>query len=62
LKTEALLKKIKIKKAYLKKRSPSCGYGKTYNRDRKTNLTYLVRGNGVLAELLSNKKIGINPV
>jgi len=35
-----------VKKAILKSKSPSCGFGRVYNSDR------LVKGNGVTAELL----------
>ena len=44
-----LAKKLNIKKAILKSRSPSCGVDKIYsgNFDKK-----LVDGNGILAELL----------
>ena len=46
-----LAKKLNIKKAILKSRSPSCGKGKIYsgNFDGK-----LVDGNGILVELLLN--------
>ncbi|MCI8290814.1 MAG: DUF523 domain-containing protein [Clostridia bacterium] len=49
-----LAKKYDVKKALLKLRSPSCGYGQIYDGTFSHNLT---NGNGVTAELL--KKNGI---
>lgn len=49
-----LAKKYDVKKALLKLRSPSCGYGQIYYGTFSNNLT---DGNGVTAELL--KKNGI---
>ena len=51
-----LAKELKITKAILKSRSPSCGIGKIYsgNFDGK-----LVQGNGILAELLIDNGIEV---
>ena len=51
-----LAKKIGIKKAILKSKSPSCGKGKIYsgNFDKK-----LVDGNGILVELLLKNGIEV---
>jgi len=43
-----IVKENKIEIAYLKQRSPSCGCGEIYSPDGKT----LIKGNGILAELL----------
>lgn len=44
-----LVKKMNIKKAILKSKSPSCGKGKVYNGNFEN---VLVDGNGILAQLL----------
>lgn len=51
-----LAKKMNIKRAILKSRSPSCGVGEVYsgNFDNK-----LVKGNGVLADLLLKNDIEV---
>ncbi|MCL2438117.1 MAG: DUF523 domain-containing protein [Coriobacteriia bacterium] len=45
-----------VTKAYLKSKSPSCGYGKTYDGSFEGTVHL---GNGVLAELLSQKGIEV---
>ena len=51
-----LAKKYNVKKALLKLRSPSCGYGQIYDG---TFSHTLVDGNGVTTELLKNNGIEI---
>jgi len=51
-----LAKKLKIKKAILQPRSPSCGIGKVYSGNFDNTL---VDGNGILAELLLNNGIEV---
>lgn len=51
-----LAKKYNVKKALLKLRSPSCGYGKVYDG---TFTHTLIEKNGVTAELLKNNGIEI---
>ena len=51
-----LAKKLNIKKAILKSRSPSCGKDKIYSGNFDKNL---VDGNGILAELLKQNGIEI---
>lgn len=51
-----LSKRLGIKKAILKARSPSCGHGKIYNGMFKKEL---VDGNGVLAQLLIDNGIEV---
>ena len=51
-----LAKKYNVKKALLKLRSPSCGYGQIYDG---TFSHTLVDGNGITAELLKNNGIEI---
>lgn len=51
-----LAQKLNIKKAILKSRSPSCGNGKIYSGDFDGKL---VKGNGVLADLLINNGIEV---
>lgn len=51
-----LAKKLDIKKAILKSRSPSCGKDKIYSGNFDKNL---VDGNGILAELLKQNGIEI---
>lgn len=51
-----LAKKYNVKKALLKLRSPSCGYGQIY--DGSFNHT-LIDGNGITAELLKHNGIEI---
>ena len=49
-------KTLNIKKAILKSKSPSCGFGKTYDG---TFSNKLIEGNGVTAEILSKNGIKI---
>ena len=51
-----LAKKYNIKKALLKLKSPSCGYGKIYNG---TFTNTLINKNGITAELLKENNIEI---
>lgn len=51
-----LAKKLNVKKAILKSKSPSCGYKKIYDGTFSNTLT---NGNGVCAELLTNNGIEI---
>ena len=51
-----LAKKYNIKKALLKSKSPSCGFGKIYDG---TFTHTLIDGNGITAELLNNNGIEI---
>ena len=51
-----IAKKLNIKKAILKSRSPSCGKGKIYSGDFDGKL---VDGNGVLTELLLKNGIEV---
>lgn len=54
--------KIGITGAYLKARSPSCGYGKVYIRTSGTAKAKLAEGDGVLAALLKQHHIRISSV
>lgn len=56
-----LLKSVNISGAYLKSRSPSCGYRKVYKRG-PDNIARLVKGNGILAELLDTRDIKIKSI
>jgi len=47
--------KFQIKKAYLRKNSPSCGNGQIYSEDG----TKLIHGDGVLSALLKQNQIDI---
>lgn len=51
-----LCKKLNIKKAILKSKSPSCGKGKVYNGEFNGTL---INGNGVLTDLLSSNGIEV---
>ena len=51
-----LAKKLKIKKAILQARSPSCGLGKIYNGNFEKKL---IDGNGILAQLLVENGIEV---
>ena len=51
-----LAKKLNIKTAILKSKSPSCGKGKIYNGNFKKEL---IDGNGVLAQLLIDNGIEV---
>ena len=51
-----LAKKLDIKKAILKSKSPSCGYGEIYDGTFQGNV---VPGNGVLADLLIKNGIEV---
>ena len=51
-----LAKKLNIKKAILKSRSPSCGYGKIYNGEFNNTL---IQGNGILTDMLLKENIEI---
>ncbi len=51
-----LAKKYNIKKALLKKRSPSCGYGEIYDGSFSKNI---IPGNGITADLLEKNGIEI---
>lgn len=52
----AIVKKLKIKKAILKAKSPSCGCGRIYDG---TFTGKLIDGNGLLAEALLREKIEV---
>lgn len=49
-----LAKKLSIKKAILKSKSPSCGLGRIYSGDFSNTL---VEGNGILVDMLLNNGI-----
>lgn len=51
-----LAKKLDIKKAVLKSRSPSCGKGKIYDGSFEGNV---IPGNGILAQLLIDNGIEV---
>ena len=51
-----LCKKLEIKKAILKSRSPSCGHGKIYNGKFENKL---IDGNGILTQLLIDNGIEV---
>ena len=51
-----LAKKLNIKKAVLKSRSPSCGKGEIYNGNFDGKIT---SGNGILADLLMRNGIDV---
>jgi len=57
-KTLAIALKHNVTKAYLKKRSPSCGKGKIYDAKGE----HLVNGNGILAALLMEHGIEVIPL
>lgn len=50
------VKKMNIKKAILKSKSPSCGVGKIYDGTFSNNL---IDGNGILAEMLVSSGIEV---
>jgi len=55
-----IAKKLKIKEAILKQRSPSCGFGQIYKAvfDKKGNfLDKIIRGDGVTTALLKQNRI-----
>lgn len=54
--TLKIAKMMNIKKAILKSRSPSCGYGKIYDGSFSKNL---IDGNGITTELLERNGIKI---
>ncbi|MBI4834507.1 MAG: DUF523 domain-containing protein [Planctomycetes bacterium] len=54
-----LLKVVKIKSAFIKARSPSCGNGFVYNRNLKTGKVELVKGDGVFTHMLKKRKIPV---
>lgn len=54
--TLSIAKEFGIKKAILKSRSPSCGYGEIYDGSFSN---ILIEGNGLTAELLSKNGIDI---
>jgi uncharacterized protein YbbK (DUF523 family) len=56
---ECVLKAVKIKAAFLKARSPSCGSGFVYNRNTKTGAVKLAKGDGVFAHMLKKRKIQV---
>lgn len=51
-----IAKLYKIKKAILKQKSPSCGYGNIYDGSFRG---ILIKGNGITADLLKKNKIKI---
>ena len=51
-----LAKKLNIKKAVLKSRSPSCGVGKIYDGNFQGKI---IDGNGILAQVLINNGISV---
>lgn len=51
-----LAKKLNIKKAILKSKSPTCGYGKIYNGNFEKTL---IDGNGILTQMLLNNGIEV---
>jgi uncharacterized protein YbbK (DUF523 family) len=51
-----VVKSLKIKKAILKSRSPSCGYGEIFDG---TFTGRLKKGNGILAEMLAQEGVEI---
>ncbi len=53
---EMIVKLLGIKSAYMKSKSPSCGFGKIWNGDK------LVDGNGVCTALLVQNNVEIIPV
>lgn len=55
-KTLKISKKIGAKKAIMKAKSPSCGYGKIYDGSFSKTL---IKGNGITAQLLLNNGIEI---
>lgn len=60
-KVVGLLNYVTIPRAYLKSRSPSCGYRKVYCRAGRSS-SRLTNGNGVLTSLLIRKKIRIKSI
>ena len=52
----ALARMLRIEKAYMKERSPSCGPGTVYSGGR------LIQGNGVCAAALLRENVEISPV
>lgn len=54
-----LAKQLKIKKAILRKKSPSCGYGEIYDGTFTNTLT---KGNGITANLLIENNIEIESI
>ncbi len=54
--TLKIVKSLDIKKAILKQRSPSCGFGQIYDGSFSGNI---IKGNGVTAELLHRNGIEI---
>ena len=54
--TLKLAKEFNVKKAILKSKSPSCGYGEIYDG---TFSDQLIKGNGITAELLKQNGIEI---
>lgn len=54
-----LARKYHVRKAVLKSKSPSCGYGSIYNCDKHTSAYRLVKGNGVMAELFLRNGIEV---
>jgi len=55
-KTLKIAKSIGAKKAIMKSRSPSCGFGKIYDGNFSNTL---IKGNGITAELLNKNGIEI---
>lgn len=51
-----LAKKLNIKKAILKSKSPTCGYGKIYNGNFEKTL---IDGNGILTQMLLDNGIEV---
>ncbi|MFH1226358.1 MAG: DUF523 domain-containing protein [Planctomycetota bacterium] len=55
-----ILKYVRITQAYLKSRSPSCGYGRVYSRSvRSPDAAHLIKGDGVFGALLRKKGIKV---
>lgn len=55
-KTLSIAKKYNVKKAILKQKSPSCGYGKIYDGNFNGNI---IDGYGITAKLLKENNIDI---
>ena len=55
-KTLSIAKKYNVKKAILKQKSPSCGYGKIYDGNFNGKI---IDGYGITAKLLNNNNIDI---
>ena len=56
LEVVSLARMLRVERAYMKKRSPSCGFGAIYDGHR------LVEGNGVCTAALLRERVEISPV